>query len=227
MELVTNPFIVAIDGPAGAGKSTVAKKLADHLGYAFLDTGALYRTVAWLAKSSGIAWTDAAALERLAIGLDIAFRKEGNQNLVFANSVDVTSDIRSPSISSGASQVSALPEVRQALLGLQRKVSLSQSVVAEGRDVGTVVFPKAQAKFFLTANLETRARRRTNELLSAGKDVDFHRVRAEIQERDERDSQRHVAPLIKAQDAVEIDTSEKTPEALVEQMASIVHQRGG
>jgi cytidylate kinase len=227
MKLEHVPFVVAIDGPAGAGKSTVARKLADHLGFAFLDTGALYRTVAWLAESSGIAWTDAPSLAKLAVSLDIVFQKNGTQNRVVANGVDVTTEIRRPAISSGASQVSALSEVRHALLDLQRKVSLSQSVVAEGRDVGTVVFPQAQAKFFLTANLETRARRRTEEIRATGKEVDFKEVMDEMRTRDERDSKRNVAPLQKAEDALEIDTSDQTPDTLVEQMAFVVRQRGG
>lgn len=221
------PFVVAIDGPAGAGKSTVAKKLADHLGYAFLDTGALYRTVAWFAESSGIGWTDAAGLAELASNLDVVFQRTGTQNRVVANGVDVTTEIRRPSISSGASQVSALPEVRTALLGLQRKTAMSQSVVAEGRDVGTVVFPHAQAKFFLTATLVTRARRRTEEIRATGKEADLDNVMDEIRIRDERDSMRNVAPLQKASDALEIDTSNQTPDALVEQMAFVVRQRGG
>jgi len=220
-------FIVTIDGPAGAGKSTAARALAAHLGYAFLDTGAIYRAVAVAARRGGLDWKDGPRLGQLAGRLDIRFASEGGINRVLLDGADVTADIRTPEISEGASQVSALPEVRGALLGLQRDIGARGRIVAEGRDTGTVVFPHAQAKFFLTAPAEERARRRTRELAAAGRPSDLATVMREMELRDARDSSRAVAPLRKADDAVEIDSLGLTPEQVVERMAAVVHGRGG
>ena len=220
-------FVVAIDGPAGAGKSTVARALADRLGYTFLDTGALYRTVALMAKRQGIPWEDGLRLGKLASELDIVFIRDQGKTRILANQSDVTDEIRTAEISQGASKVSALPEVRAGLLDMQRKVATKANVVAEGRDVGTVVFPSAQAKFFLIANAETRAQRRTLELQAAGRPAVFTDVLAQMQERDARDSQRVVAPLRPAADAVEVDSSNASPEEVLERMLSVVLQRGG
>jgi cytidylate kinase len=220
-------FVVAIDGPAGAGKSTVAKGLAGRLGYTFLDTGALYRTVALAAKQRQIPWTDGLRLGDLARSLTIVFVKDGELIRVHADGQDVTDGIRTPEISEGASRVSALPEVRAGLLDLQRRVATTANVVAEGRDVGTVVFPSAKAKFFLSANPETRAMRRTLELQAKGQSAVLAEVLADMRARDERDSGRAVAPLRRADDAVEIDTSVLTPEQVIDTMADIVRARGG
>ena len=220
-------FVVAIDGPAGAGKSTVAKGLASRLGYTFLDTGALYRTVALTARERLISWTDGPRLGDLARSLTIVFAKDGEQIRVQADGRDVTDAIRTPEISEGASRVSALPEVRAGLLELQRRVATSANVVAEGRDVGTVVFPSAKAKFFLIANPETRALRRTVELQAKGQPAVLAEVLADMRIRDDRDSARAVAPLRRADDAVEIDTSDLTPEQVMDKMAGIVRTRGG
>jgi CMP/dCMP kinase len=220
-------FVVAIDGPAGAGKSTVAKGLAGRLGYTFLDTGALYRTVALAAKQRQIPWTDGLRLGDLARSLTIVFVKDGDLIRVHADGQDVTDGIRTPEISEGASRVSALPEVRAGLLDLQRRVATTANVVAEGRDVGTVVFPSAKAKFFLSANPETRAMRRTIELQAKGQPAVLAEVLADMLARDERDSGRAVAPLRRADDAVEIDTSVLTPEQVIDTMADIVRARGG
>src|SRR5439155_20543990 len=159
-------------GPAGAGKSTAAKKLAARLGYAFLDTGAIYRSLALVARQRGLDWADADALAGLARGLDIAFVPKGELNAVVVGGQDVSLDIRTPEMSDGASRVSAHGPVRAALLGLQRRLAASGGIVAEGRDMGTVVFPQAGAKFFLTASPEERARRRAEELIAAGRAVD-------------------------------------------------------
>jgi cytidylate kinase len=220
-------FVVAIDGPAGAGKSTVARALAKRLGYTFLDTGALYRTVALVASNKKIPWDDGVLLGELTRGLEIVFVNEGERTRVLADGKDVTDEIRASEISDGASRVSALPEVRSGLLDLQRRVASHANVVAEGRDVGTVVFPGAKAKFFLGANAETRAQRRTLELQSAGRPAELEVVLAEMRARDARDSSRAVAPLRRAEDAIEIDSSGLTPEEVLERMIAIVRTRGG
>ena len=185
-------LVVAIDGPAGAGKSTAAKLLAQRLGYALLDTGAIYRTLALLARREGIDWSDGPGVARLAGALEISFAFVGDElggtNHVFLRGADISKDIRAPEISDGASRVSALPEVRAALLDLQRRLGAAGGVVVEGRDIGTVVFPQAEAKFFLTATAEERARRRVIELRAAGRTVDPAETLAELRERDHRDT---------------------------------------
>jgi CMP/dCMP kinase len=199
--------VVTIDGPAGAGKSTVAKQLAARLGYRLLDTGAIYRSVALVSRRLGVPWSEGARLGELARQLQIRFELEGEVNHVIVDDEDITKEIRSPEISQGASRVSSHPEVRDALLELQRRLGSGGGVVVEGRDTGTVVFPAAAAKFFLTASPEIRATRRVEELRAAGKEVDFDTTVREIRERDKLDSERPVAPMIPAADAVHIDSS--------------------
>jgi CMP/dCMP kinase len=218
-------LIVAIDGPAGAGKSTAARLLAARLGYALLDTGAIYRSMALRARERGVSWDDGPGVAALADGIDISFRLDGKVNHVTLNGQDVTAAIRTPEMSDGASRVSALPEVRAALLGLQRRIGAAGGVVVEGRDIGTVVFPDAEAKFFLTADTDERARRRVAELTAAGKPVDVDQTKAEIVARDTRDSTRAAAPLRKADDAIEIDSSALAPDAVVARMAEVVAAR--
>lgn len=218
-------IVVAIDGPAGAGKSTASKRLALALGYSLLDTGALYRAVALISKRKGVAWSDEKKLAKLAAKLDIRFSFDGTVNKVFLGKKDVSADIRTPEISSGASQVSAHPKVREALLDLQRSLGKKGGVVAEGRDIGTVVFPEADAKFFLTASDEVRARRRYIELRAQGKAVDFDRTLAEIRNRDKRDSGRDVAPLKAANDAILMDSSKLSADAVVASMVTEVRRR--
>jgi cytidylate kinase len=220
-------LIVAIDGPAGAGKSTAARMLAAHLGYTLLDTGAIYRVMALRARERGISWDDGPGVARLASALELSFKLDGAVNRVFAGGEDVSAAIRTPEISDGASRVSALPEVRAALLELQRRIGAAGGVVVEGRDIGTVVFPAAGAKFFLTATTDERTRRRVAELRAAGRTVDPEQTRAEIVARDERDSTRATAPLRKADDAIEIDSSALGPDAVVERMAAVVRSRAG
>jgi cytidylate kinase len=218
-------LVVAIDGPAGAGKSTASKRLALALGYSLLDTGALYRSVALLAKQKGISWKNGSELANLAAKLKIRFKFDGTLNKVFIGRKEVSAAIRTPEISQGASQVSAHPEVRAALLDLQRNLGKKGGVVAEGRDIGTVVFPEAAAKFFLTASDEVRARRRYIELRAQGKSVDFDATLAEIRNRDARDSGRKVAPLVAAKDAVLMDSSKMTADAVVAAMVNEVRRR--
>jgi cytidylate kinase len=218
-------LVVAIDGPAGAGKSTTARMLAERLGYDLLDTGAIYRVMALLSRRAGVAWDNGAGVAAFARELDLKFCLEGGVNHVLVGGADVTKDIRTPEMSDGASRVSALPEVRAALLGIQRRLGAQGGVVVEGRDIGTVVFPDAGAKFFLTANTDERARRRVAELQAAGRPADFETTRAEMMARDQRDSTRDVAPLKQADDALAVDSSSLTPDQVVAKMAAVVEER--
>ena len=217
--------IVAIDGPAGAGKSTVSRQLAARLEFTFLDTGALYRAVAFEAQRMGVDWNAGRELGELAARACIEFRRSPDSTRVVLNGSDVTSEIRGPAISEGASRVSAHPEVRAALLGTQRQLAAAGGVVAEGRDVGTVVFPEADVKFFLTASIRARAERRAAELRAAGHAVVLEEVEAEIHGRDQRDMNRAVAPLRKAADAIEIDSSGISADQVVARMAEVVASR--
>jgi cytidylate kinase len=204
--------VVAIDGPAGAGKSTVTKRVAGELGYLLVDTGALYRAVALAALRAGISWEDDAALGAFAFQL-VAERavelgtRAGGGVAVRLRGEDISSAIREPNVSQGASKVSAVSAVREALLDMQRAAGAQGGVILEGRDIGTVVFPSAEAKFFLTASVDVRARRRLDELISSGKPAEFEEVRREVAERDLRDSTRPIAPLKQAPDAMSIDSS--------------------
>jgi len=218
-------IIVAIDGPAGAGKSTVAHRLAADLGYRLLDTGALYRAVALVARDRGVAWDDEDALARIAGALDVTFRIVDGRNRVIVAGRDVSSAIRTPAISSGASEVSALPAVRAALLDLQRAIGARGGVIAEGRDVGTVVFPEAEAKFFLTASATARASRRFRELRAGGAPADLAATRRDMDARDARDRERAVAPLAQAPDAIAVDSSSLTVEQVVARMRRVVRAR--
>ena len=197
--------IIAIDGPAGAGKSTVARQVALALGFTYIDTGAMYRAVAWRASQAGVEATEVAALTILAQQLAIRFsplQPDGSQS-VFANGVDVSAAIRTPEVSQQTSILSAIPAIRQVIVAQQQAMGRSDSngVVLEGRDIGTVVFPQADVKVFLTASPEERARRRTEELQQKGIATDYLQVLAEQKERDARDSQRADSPLVAASDA--------------------------
>lgn len=201
--------IVAIDGPAGAGKSSVARQAAERLGLALVDTGAIYRCVALAARRAGVGWSDDRALERVLASLEIAFRFEAGSNRVFLGDDDVSEAIRTPEISKGASVVSARPVVRSGLLELQRRLArvAPAGAVLEGRDIGTVVFPDADVKLFVTASDEIRAERRHAELRAKGIAVSVEQVLAEQRQRDLDDTTRALAPLKPAEDAILLDTS--------------------
>jgi cytidylate kinase len=219
--------IVAIDGPAGAGKSTVTRALTQALGYQLLDTGSLYRSVALAARRRQVDWGDEDGLAAVARSLSVRFSLDGDINRVFVDGDEVTEAIRTPEISEGASVVSALPSVRDALLDLQRSIGRVGGVVAEGRDVGTVVFPEAAVKFFLTASDRERAQRRQAELEARGHPSDYDTVLAEIQRRDERDSNRAVAPLRQADDAVLVDSTARSVTDVVAEMEARVRAAEG
>ncbi|MFL5310676.1 MAG: (d)CMP kinase [Myxococcales bacterium] len=221
------PPIVAIDGPAGAGKSTVARELARRLGFTIVDTGAIYRAVALAARRAGIGWEDDAGLARLLdAGLGIAFAPDADGQRVLLRAEDVTEAIRTPEISRGASVVSARPVVREKLLGLQRQLGRSapRGAVLEGRDIGTVVFPEADVKFFLTANDEARAARRHAELADKGLPVPLGEVLADQRRRDRDDSERAIAPLKPAPDAVLVDTTGMDLGTVVEQCHRVARE---
>lgn len=208
--------VIAIDGPVGAGKSTVARALAQRLGYRYVDTGAMYRAVAHLAAGRGIDWQDRAGLAALARTIEIEFVPSPAGQRLLVGGADVSEAIRSPRISEGASIVSAHPEVREALVALQRRMAEGGGVVMEGRDIGTVVFPDAEVKIFLDATLDERARRRHRELAARGEGVTYDAVREAMRERDLRDSTRAHSPLRAAPDATAIDSTRLTVEQVVD-----------
>jgi cytidylate kinase len=202
-----NQLIIAIDGPSGAGKSTLAKRLAKDLGFTYLDTGAMFRALALKILQTGVDLADEAALRALIANTEINLVERGGTVQVFLDGAEISPSIRTPEVSQMASKASALKIVRQRMLELQREMGRKGSVVAEGRDIGTVVFPTAEVKIFLDASLEERARRRFEELREAGRKVSLEETLREMKERDQRDSERDLAPLRKAIDAVTIDNS--------------------
>ena len=217
--------VIAIDGPAGAGKSTVARALARRLGFFLLDTGAIYRSLALFAEQQGVSWADGPRLGSLAEQLPIRFGRGDEDGVVYLADQTVTTAIRTPEVSLGASQVSAHPEVRSMLLGLQRQLSRSGPCVVEGRDIGTVVLLDAPLKIFLTASPEVRAQRRQKELEARGVRADVSDTRREQEERDRRDLTRATAPLKCADDAVLFDTSDRSLEQVIDDLAIIAQTR--
>ena len=200
-------MIIAIDGPSGAGKSTLAKRLAKELNFIYLDTGAMYRALALKVLREGVDLADDASLAELIRGTEIDLAEKEGWLVVMLDGRDVAGEIRTPEVSQMASKVSALRIVRERMLELQRAMGRRGSVVAEGRDIGTVIFPQAEVKIFLDASVRERARRRCDEIKAAGRAVDLAETLREIEERDRRDSERDIAPLRKADDALMIDSS--------------------
>ncbi|WP_088536662.1 (d)CMP kinase [Geobacter sp. DSM 9736] len=219
-------LIIAIDGPSGAGKSTVTKLLADRLGYIFLDTGAMFRAVALAAQRAGISVEDDDALANLCRGIAISFeRRDGCCCRVMLNDEDVSSAIRSPEISLLTSRISARKVVREFLLTLQREMGSKGGVILEGRDIGTVVFPDADVKVFLSASAEVRGKRRFIELKAKGVDVDLETTVGEVMQRDEQDVRREHAPLRQAEDAIVIDSTELTVDDVVDTIEKMVAEK--
>ena len=219
-------YSIAIDGPAGAGKSTIARRIAKELGYQYVDTGAIYRTVAYFMDLWGVSAKDVDGVERYIdeLTVNIEYDEDGLQHMIM-NGMDVTKDIRTPEISKKASDVSAHAVVREALLDMQRDVAKNYNVIMDGRDIGTVVLPKADVKIFLTASAEVRAQRRTDELLAKGEKADFKQILKAIQERDYQDTHRQIAPLKMARDSVKVDTSDLDIDGVVAAIMDVVRKK--
>jgi cytidylate kinase len=224
--MVSRKMVIAIDGPAGSGKSTVARRVADALHYVYIDTGAMYRAVALEVLRRGIAVSDEDEVVDVANDLEMVFRREKDGSLrLLVDGEDVTEEIRLPEVTELSSPVSAIHGVRQRLVELQRQMGRGGGVVMEGRDIQTVVFPQADVKVFLTASEDERARRRFAELQTQGINTTFAEVKRAIIERDERDTARDVAPLLKAPDGVELNTDGLTVDQVVEAVLDIVRSK--
>ena len=219
-------YSVAIDGPAGAGKSTIAKRLAKELGFYYVDTGAIYRTLGYFFDLVGIGPKDIDGITRLIdeCVIEIEYDEDGSQHM-FLNEIDVTEDIRTPEISKIASAISAHKLVRDTLLDMQRDMARKHNVIMDGRDIGTVVLPRADVKIFLTASPEVRAKRRLEELKAKGSKDTFEKVLKEINDRDYADSHREVAPLKQTKNHILVDTSEMTVDEVIETMRNIVLEK--
>ena len=219
-------YSIAIDGPAGAGKSTIAKRLAMELGFYYVDTGAIYRTVAYFFDLWGVSPKDVDGIERYIdeLTVSIEYDEDGSQHMIM-NGMDVTGDIRTQDISQKASLVSAHAVVRDVLLDMQRDVAKRHNVIMDGRDIGTVVLPKADVKIFLTADAEVRAKRRCDELQAKGQKAVYETILKEIQQRDYQDTHRIIAPLKMARDSIKLDTSNLDIDGVIAEMKRIIGEK--
>ena len=213
--------VIAIDGPAGAGKSTVARQVAQQLGFVYVDTGAMYRAVTWRALRGGLDSTDAAAVSELTARIDVRFAKSPVGLRIMADGEDVTEAIRTPAVTAAVARVSQIPAVRRAMVRLRRELAAAGGAVLDGRDIGTVVVPDACCKIFLTATAAERARRRWLEMREKGFEPELAELRREMEERDRQDSERELAPLVQATDAVALDTTGLGIEAVVDRIVAI------
>ena len=223
---MSKTYSIAIDGPAGSGKSTMAKRLAAELGYRYVDTGAIYRTVAYFFDLWGVSPKDIDGIRRYIdeLNIDIEYDEEGTQHMLM-NGIDVTGDIRTQDISQKASLISAHAIVRDMLLDMQRDVAKKYNVIMDGRDIGSVVLPKANVKIFLTASAEVRAQRRTDELIAKGQKANYATILKEIQQRDYQDTHREVAPLKMCRDSIKLDTSNLDIEGVIAEMKRIIREK--
>lgn len=217
-------IVVAIDGPAGAGKSTIAKMVAEKIGYAYIDTGAMYRSVAWKFLQTGKEF-DEDYISMLANTMVIMFKPEASVNRVFVDDHEVTEAIRSAEVTALVSKVAAIGAVREAMVDQQRRMGESGGVLMDGRDIGTVVFPNAQLKVFLTATVDERAMRRYKELIAKGQQVELEQLKKDIASRDKQDSERAISPLRQAEDAVYLDTSDMSINQVADYIEGLVKER--
>lgn len=216
---------IAIDGPAGAGKSTISKKVSNNIGFVYIDTGALYRAIGYYAVSNGIDPKDSKRVSEFLKGINISLDFIDGKQCVLIDGIDVSDKIRTPEISMAASNVSATPKVREFLLDLQKNIALKNNVVMDGRDIGTVVLPNADIKIFLTASIEERAKRRYNDLIKKDKNIKFQDVLNDVKQRDYNDSNRDIAPLKPADDAIIVDTTGESLEQSVERLLSLIKEK--
>ena len=218
---------IAIDGPGGAGKSSLSKEVAKKLDILYVDTGALYRTIGLFVKSKNTDPKDAAAVTELLPEINIEVKYENGAQVIYLNGVDHKDEIRTPELSMYASHVSAIPSVRAFLLETQKQIARTNSVIMDGRDIGTVILPNADVKIFLTASAECRAKRRYDELCARGQSIRYEDVLAEMNERDTQDSSRKIAPAKPAEDAILLDNSDLTFEETIDAVLDIVNQHCG
>ena len=220
-------FNIAIDGPAGAGKSTIAKTLAKELGYVYVDTGAMYRAMAYFFLQQGVRKDDEAAITAAVPGVDVTIRYENGAQQVILNGEKVTGNLRTEQVGNMASSTSVYPAVRTKLVALQQKLAKTTDVIMDGRDIGTCVLPDAQVKIYLTASVQTRAERRYKELVEKGESADLSKIAADIEERDYRDMHREMSPLRQAEDAVLVDSSDMSIDEVVSAIRKIAEERRG
>lgn len=218
---------IAIDGPAGSGKSTVSKLVAERIGFLYIDTGAMYRAVTWLAKTKNLSLEDESVCRRVLAQYPISLKKQANSYQVYVGEQEVTEEIRDPQITEDVPRIAGIPVVREEMLRLQRELAAEQNVVMDGRDIGTRVLPDAEVKIFLIASIEERAKRRREELTAKGYTIDFQQLKEELSSRDRQDSERTISPLKMAEDAELIDTTDMQVDDVVERIIAIYRRKAG